>query len=119
MSHVTEPRIERVQPAPREGVAVLVLAGELDLAVQARFRTVVDEAAAEGPSLLVADVGDVEFMDSTMLRELLRAHSALAEAGARFVVAGAQPAVTRLLELTGTDEVLALADSRDAALAGG
>ena len=117
MSHVSEPRIERLEPAPRDGAAVLELEGELDLAVQDRFRAAVDEIVAERPELLVADVSAVEFMDSTMLRELLRAHKALEEAGGRFVVAGAQAAVTRLLELTGTDEVLALTDSRAAALA--
>ena len=52
-----------------------------------------------------------------MLRELLRAHSALADIGSTLVVAGSQPPVRRLLELTGTDEMLALADSREAALA--
>ena len=89
----------------------------LDLAVHERFREILDGIVAEGVPLVVADVSEVEFMDSTMLREVLRAHRSLEEAGARLVVAGAQPAVTRLLELTGTDEVLALADSRDAALA--
>jgi anti-sigma B factor antagonist len=116
MSHVSEPRLERVQPAPRDGVAVLELIGELDLAVHERFRALVDEVVVERPTLVVVDVAEVEFMDSTMLRELLRAHRALEEAGARLVVAGAQPAVSRLLELTGTHEVLALSESRDAAL---
>lgn len=96
---------------------MLELSGELDLAVHERFRVVVDEILGEGPQLVVADMAEVEFMDSTMLREVLRAHRSLEEAGSRLVVASAQPAVTRLLELTGTDEVLALADSRDAALA--
>ena len=117
MVQVSEPRIERVSPPPRAGIAVVELAGELDLAVQDRFRSVADEIVAERPELVVADMTGVEFMDSTMLREVLRAHSTLEEAGARLIVAGAQPAVTRLFELTGTDEVLALADSRDAALA--
>jgi anti-anti-sigma factor len=116
MSHVAEPRLERVVPPPRDGVAVLHLAGELDLAVHERFQQLVDEAVADAPQLVIADVAEVEFMDSTMLREVLRAHRTLEEAGARFVLAGAQPAVTRLLELTGTDEVLELADSRAAAL---
>ena len=116
MGDLTEPRLERVEPAPRDGVEVLELAGELDLAVHDRFRDLVDEVSAGKPALVVADVAEVEFMDSTMLREVLRAHRTLEEAGARFVLAGAQPAVTRLLELTGTDEVLSLAGSRDEAL---
>ena len=117
MTDVPEPQIERVQPAPQDGAEVIALAGELDLAVHEDFRELVDEVLAATPQLVVVDVTGVEFMDSTMLRELLRAHRDLEEAGGRLVVAGAQPAVTRLLELTGTHEVLDLADSREAALA--
>ena len=43
--------------------------------------------------------------------------AALKDAGSTLVVAGSQPPVRRLLELTGTDEMLSLADSREAALA--
>ncbi len=117
MALPSEPRIEIVSPPPREGVAVVELSGELDLAVHERFRTLAEELVAAAPTLVVADVTEVEFMDSTMLRELLRCHRELDEAGSRLVVAGAQPPVRRLLELTGTDEVLALADSRADALA--
>lgn len=116
MSLPTEPRIERIAPPPREGVAVIELSGELDLAVHDRFRNLAEELVGEAPPLVVADVSEVEFMDSTMLREVLRCHRELDEAGSRLVVAGAQPPVRRLLELTGTDEVLALADSRADAL---
>jgi anti-anti-sigma factor len=116
MGDVSEPRLERAEPPPREGVAVLELGGELDLAVHDRFRELVDEVVADRPQLVVADVSEVEFMDSTMLREVLRAHRTLDEGGSRLVVAGAQPAVRRLLELTGTHEVLTLADTRADAL---
>jgi anti-anti-sigma factor len=117
MTEVTEPRIERVDPAPADGVILLEFAGELDLAMHDRFRTLVDEVLAEAPRLVVADLTGAEFMDSTMLRELLRAHASLGEAGARFVVVDPQPPVRRLFELTGTDEMLSLADSREQALA--
>ena len=106
MSEHAEPSIERASPPPAEDVVVLVFTGELDLAVHARFA-----------GLVVADLEGSEFMDSTMLRELLRAHTSLQEVGSTLVVAGPQPPVRRLLELTGTDEMLTLADTRDAALA--
>ncbi len=118
MNDHAEPSIERVSPPPAGDVVVLEFAGELDLAVHARFASLVDEVVAESPRAVVADLTGSEFMDSTMLRELLRAHTALEEAGTTFVVAGSQPPVRRLLELTGTDEMLTLADSREAALSG-
>jgi anti-anti-sigma factor len=112
-----EPTVERVEPSPTEGVVVLALTGELDLAIHGRFHALVDEVVAEEPRAVVADVSGAGFMDSTMLRELLRAHTALGAKGLAFVVAGPQPPVRRLLELTGTDEMLSVAASRDEALA--
>jgi anti-anti-sigma factor len=110
------PRLERV-PDVAPGAVVLELAGELDLAVGGRLRALVDEATADRPQLLVFDVAEVAFMDSSVLREFLRAHREVADAGGRLVVAGAQSTVRRLLELTGIDEAVGLFDTRDEAVA--
>jgi anti-anti-sigma factor len=107
-------RIERLE-AP-EGVILLALAGEIDLATSGQFRSVVDEALAAGVSL-VADVAEVTFMDSTMLRELLRAHRDLGGAGNRFILAAPQPPVRRLLELTGTHGLFTVSETREDAVA--
>lgn len=116
MSNASQIRLERAD-APPEGVVVLELAGELDLVVSKRLRTLIDGAVAESPRLVVADIAEVSFMDSTMLRELLRAHRTLEEKGSRLVVAAAQAPVQRLLELTGTDELFTLVASRAQGLA--
>jgi anti-sigma B factor antagonist len=108
------PRLERAPDVA--GAAVVELGGELDLAVSSRLRALVDEATADGPRMLVLDVTEVAFMDSSVLREFLRAHRAVEDAGGRTVLAGAQPSVRRLLELTGTAGMFTLADSVDAAL---
>lgn len=115
MSDAPAIRLERA--AAPEGVVLLDLAGEFDLAVSERFHALIDAAVAERPRLVVADISEVSFMDSTMLRELLRAHRALEDEGARLVVAAAQPPVQRLLELTGTDALFVLASNRAEALA--
>lgn len=99
------------------GAVVLELAGEIDLATSGLFREHVDRARAGGAGLVVADLAEVTFMDSTMLRELLRAHRDLEEAGGRLVLAAPQAAIQRLLDLTGTSELFAMAGSRDEALA--
>ena len=114
-SDPSEPRLEGGD-APAEGVVVLDLAGELDLAVSSRLRTLVDDATAERPQIVVADLTEVGFMDSTVLREMLRAHREVSGLGGRFVVAGAQPTVRRLFELTGTAEMFRLVDRREDAL---
>ena len=107
-------RMER-EPSP-EGVILLVLAGEIDLATSGQFRADVDEAIEEGATQ-VADVEEVTFMDSTMLRELLRAHRDLGGAGRRFILAAPQPPVRRLLELTGTAGLFTLSATRVDAIA--
>jgi anti-anti-sigma factor len=118
MAELPEPIVARITPGPADGVVLLELSGELDLAMHPTFHELVDEVVGESPRLVVADLTSAEFMDSTMLRELLRAHSALEEAGSKLTVVGPQPPVRRLLELTGTDELLTLVDTRDQALAG-
>jgi len=115
-SDTPELRLERA-PTPAEGVVVLDLAGELDLAVSTRLRSLIDEVTAEDPQLVVADLSEVAFMDSTVLREMLRAHREVGGRGGRLVVAGAQASVRRLFELTGTAELFLLVDSREQALA--
>jgi anti-sigma B factor antagonist len=110
----TPPRIERV-PAPA-GTAVLVLAGELDLATAGRFRDLADSAIGEGVQKLVLDMSETTFLDSTMLRELLRTNTALQGNGGKVVLVGAQAAVDRLLELTGTAELFGQAATRADAL---
>jgi anti-sigma B factor antagonist len=120
MADREHPRTDPMAPPPAfrmdrlegpQGVIVLVLAGEIDLATSGRFRAVVDEAIEAGASL-VADVEEVTFMDSTMLRELLRAHRDIGAAGRRFILAAPQPPVRRLLELTGTHGLFTVSDTR-------
>lgn len=104
-------------PDPASGQAVIELAGELDLAVAADLRALLDAVAADRPQFVVVDLADVGFIDSTVLRELLRVHRTVRADGGRLVMAGCHAAVKRLLALTGTTEVFELADSRAAALA--
>jgi anti-sigma B factor antagonist len=108
-------RMEAV-PAP-EGVALLVMAGEIDLATSGGFRDHVDSALDRGARGFVVDLAEVTFMDSTMLRELLRAHHDLVGAGGRLVLAAVGAPVARLLELTGTDGVFTIVADRPGAVA--
>jgi anti-sigma B factor antagonist len=101
-----------------EGTVLLVLAGELDLASAPELREHLEAAMAEGARRVVLDLNAVEFMDSSMLKELLRANSEMGSGGAQLVLAAPQPAARRLLELTRTDELFEIADDRASALAG-
>jgi anti-anti-sigma factor len=104
--------VER-RPAPA-GISLVELAGELDIAATSEVRKCVEAAAtARG---LVLDLSGARFVDSSMLKELLRASIELARADTRLVLAGIPPAVRRLLELTRTTELFTLAEDRSKAL---
>ncbi len=83
--------------------SVLVVRGDLDVAVGVEFVDAVDKAlAADGSATqIVIDLGEVEFIDSSGLRSLLQLRQTHGE---RVQVGAISPAVLRLLELTGTLE---------------
>jgi anti-anti-sigma factor len=82
--------------------AVLVLEGELDIAAAPELRRHVDEFAGAG---LVLDFARTTFIDSAVLKELLRARVELAERGVGLVLAGVPVPVRRLMDLTRTAEL--------------
>ncbi|MDP9102096.1 MAG: STAS domain-containing protein [Actinomycetota bacterium] len=89
-------------------VAVIVLEGELDLAVTAPLDQAVAAALTDGFLSLVLDVALLTFCDSCGLGSIMRAHRTVAARGGRLTVAGAQGAFARLVEVTALDTVLTL-----------
>src|SRR5215207_1759102 len=84
-----------------DGVAVVVVRGEIDLLSAPQFDALVDEAILDGgvPRPLLVDLAECTFMDSSGLAVLLRARTRLADGGALAIACpeGSPPA--RLLEL--------------------
>jgi anti-sigma B factor antagonist len=98
----------------RDGATgVLKLEGELDLAAAPALRKRIDEFDGES---LVLDFGRVTFIDSAVLKELLRARAELSENGVALVLAGVPAPVRRLLDLTRTSELFEDAPDVDSAL---
>ena len=98
----------------RDGATgVLRLEGELDLAAAPALRKRIDEFDGES---LVLDFTRVTFIDSAVLKELLRARAELTERGAQLVLAGVPGPVRRLLDLTRTSELFEDAPDVDSAL---
>ena len=96
------------------GITVLELSGELDIAAAPALRARVDEAAGE--RALVLDLSGATFVDSSMLKELLRSHAELARYDTTMVLASVPPVVQRLLDLTRTAPLFTLAGDRESAL---
>ena len=100
--------------ASTDRVRVLTLEGELDLAAAPRLRARVDETPSG--QALVLDLSRTTFIDSAVLKELLRARAELAERNMRLVLAGVAPPVRRLLDLTRTSELFEDAADVDEAI---
>jgi anti-sigma B factor antagonist len=106
-------RSGRQRPAPgrpltirvqREaGHALVTVAGEIDIATVGQLEEQLS-ALADGERPLVADLGQVSFIDAAGLRALGRAaKQAAAHSGKMHVVCG-RPQILRLFELTGLDD---------------
>lgn len=86
----------------RDGGVVLSLAGELDLYNAEEVRGALLEACADEPKVLVVDLEEVRFIDSTALGVLIEARSRMADrSGFRLAAPGLE--TRRALEVSGLD----------------
>jgi anti-anti-sigma factor len=96
-------RIEFVPEAER---LVVRLAGELDLASAPLLESALESPEIDSARMLVLDLEELQFLDSTGLRVLLSAHEASRERGQEFAITRGTPQVQRLLSITRVDEHL-------------
>ena len=91
---MTSPDLEVL--LPRAGAAVVVLHGEHDLATKDSLNQVLT-SLLDSHELVVADLSSVQFIDSSVLGELVRADRGARAAGKRFrLQLGTEPIVERL-----------------------
>ncbi len=94
------------------------LAGELDLYNVSDVAAAVDQAASALPERLVIDLGEVDFVDSTVLGALIEARRKVQQSS-RFVLAAPGPDVRRALDAAGLATHFDVRDSVEDALAAG
>ncbi|MET8783927.1 STAS domain-containing protein [Streptomyces sp. NPDC004589] len=85
--------------------AVVVLRGEVDLALVPALREIVDALIAERRARMVLDLEGVSFMDSSALGVLVYAMRRADALGGALRLAAPCEQVRRMLELTGLDTV--------------
>ena|SRR2546421_12730973 len=88
-----------------KGTAVVAVTGEVDLYTAPRLRETIDSAIAGTPRELVIDLSGVEFLDSSGLNLLVRAHKRLKPISGSVTVRGAGGQVLKALELTKLTDV--------------
>jgi anti-sigma B factor antagonist len=99
------------------GAAVVSLVGEHDLTTAPELRERSEEAIGRGSNVVI-DLTPAEFIDSSIIGVVLEARRRAEEAGVGFAAAleGGDPAVRRVLEVTGLDSNLPVHQSVDDAL---
>jgi anti-anti-sigma factor len=90
--------------------ALILVRGELDLASGPELEAKLDHISGPATEVLVIDLRELEFMDSTGLSILVRAHQRLSEEGCEMGLVRGTPQVQRLLDLTGVADRLKLVD---------
>jgi anti-anti-sigma factor len=84
------------------GTPVIVVTGDLDIMRAPALDLAIEACLRETPTRLVFDLKDVPFVDSAGLNGLIRA----AAEGVAVELRDPSPAVRRLLELSGTAQIL-------------
>jgi anti-sigma B factor antagonist len=98
------------------GVAVVAVRGEIDVATSPEMRHVLEELLEPRPGLLIVDLSDVSFIDSTGLGALVEAVTAARAGGGDLQLVVTQPHIMKLLELTGLDAVFTVVSSTNEAV---
>jgi anti-anti-sigma factor len=113
-----------VSPAPfdvrvsdaAEGVKAVSVSGELDLSTAPDLEGPLEEAVANGDSLLI-DLSRCEFIDSTGIALIVRASQRLGSNGRRLAICSENEQVRRVLEITGLELSIPVHRTREEALA--
>ncbi|MFF2045428.1 STAS domain-containing protein [Kitasatospora sp. NPDC058170] len=101
-----------------EGTAVVVSPiGELDYDSTALLRERLYEAIRRPQQRVVVDCRDLSFCDSTGLNLLLNTRTEADRAHVTLILAGLQPAVARVFEVTGAETVFDIRTDLGSALA--
>ncbi|HEY5430661.1 MAG TPA: STAS domain-containing protein, partial [Solirubrobacteraceae bacterium] len=108
----------RVEVRKDEQSAVIAVSGELDLASGPELEAELDQLSGPRTRLVVIDLRQLDFMDSTGLSILVRAHQRLAGEGCEVGLVRGSQQVQRLLDLTGVAERLRLVDAPEELLNG-
>ena len=97
-----------------EGVAVVRVDGELDVATTHQLEEAVESADSSGR--LVIDLTACTFLDSSALRVLVSSARGARAAGGSFSLVASDSGILRVLEIAAVDTILPVHSTLDAAL---
>jgi anti-sigma B factor antagonist len=98
-----------------DGVAVVAIRGDIDIASAPAFKSAIGEALAGGPEAIVLDLLQVDFFGSVGVQILLEAQQRVGDRG-RFAVVAEGVAAGRILQFLSLDELLTVHETVEDAL---
>lgn len=93
--------IDRSQPS----LAVVALAGELDIVSAGELQETLESVIEEGSDTIRLDLSGLTFIDSTGLSSFIAAHKAAEERGSSLEFAGVSAQTRRLMDVTKLSEL--------------
>lgn len=97
---------------------LVTLSGEADVTNSGALHDVLDAEVAKQPRMMVIDLGELRFMDSSALHVILRANRSMDRHGGVLALARPAETVARMLRLTAADQLIPVYSSVAEATAG-
>jgi anti-sigma B factor antagonist len=104
-----------VERTSRDGVELLLVDGEIDIATAPRLLAALNEAVPKALRSLVIDLSHCGFMDSTGLALLINAHRRISRRSKGFAVVCPPGPLRRVFELTDLVDLLHVCPDRETA----
>jgi anti-sigma B factor antagonist len=102
---------------PVDAGHLIAITGELDIAATPELSTILLMAAGAPGEIVVLDLAEIEFIDSSALGTLLNAAGEIESRGKRMRIVCGDGPVRKLLEMTNLTNRFQLCPTRDHALA--
>lgn len=100
-----------VEVQHRDEAVHLLLSGELDLSTVTQLEPELELVEQANPKLVILDLRNLKFLDSTGLRLIIEANSRAQEKGLRLAVVRGPDQINRLFDVTGISSKLLLVDN--------
>jgi len=100
----------QIEAHAHDGLAHVVLTGELDLSTIAKVEQELSRVEGDGPTVVALDLSRLTFLDSSGLRVIVSADKRARRENRRFVVVRGPETVQRVFSITRLDQQLELVD---------
>lgn len=106
-----------IKVSKQNGVTVVTVTGSIDALTAAEVTAFLNTQIEQGENQLVLDFSPVDYVSSAGLRVILGALKETRSQGGDLRLAGAQPGVSKLLQMSGFNTILKIYPEVDTAVA--